>query len=73
MAELLPCPFCGGKAKAISFIDHSTVMPACKILCCDCGANSVVFVAEDHSFAYQEQAIEAWNKRTESEDKFDGD
>ena len=56
MAELLPCPFCGGSAKFISFVDACSHRPACLVRCNDCGALTKDFVAEDSTFLYKDEA-----------------
>ena len=51
MAELLPCPFCGGEAE---------IHPAyygCYVECIDCDASTRVE-------GFESDAIEAWNTRT---------
>ena len=67
MAELLPCPFCGGNAKFISFVDACSHRPACLVRCNDCGALTKDFVAEDSTFSYKDEAKNAWNTRTTKE------
>ena len=61
MAELKPCPFCGGKAH----LDREEIF-------CHCGAKmpidlySIGIVAENRFPTYQEakaEMIEAWNRR----------
>lgn len=49
--ELLPCPFCGGKAE----IDRYTIKPY--VSCTRCGCS----MPDRHQTV--EQAIEAWNTR----------
>jgi Lar family restriction alleviation protein len=54
MAELKPCPFCGGEAAVIDngcFVDVS-----CKNFHCRGWADSLMFKSK-------EEAIEAWNRR----------
>jgi Lar family restriction alleviation protein len=65
MAELKPCPFCGGEAKHISFIDLRCHKPACTITCTNCNATIDNFVSDDHTFSYKDKATEAWNRRAE--------
>ena len=53
--ELLPCPFCGGKAWIVHFTQE-----ACYVLCenIDCMAKQKVYGTKD-------EAIAAWNSRAE--------
>lgn len=54
MAELLPCPFCGGEAKV-----ENEFLGTWKVRCqkCSCEVGRYWFWTERH-------AIEAWNTRT---------
>lgn len=69
MAKLKPCPFCGGEAEYISFVDDNVQAiirkPACQIRCMNCKVIMGDFVAEDYSFSYKDKATEAWNRRAE--------
>ena len=63
MAELLPCPFCGGKAKVIfrplrigAHVSRGTYYVHCK--------NCLVSTQPRKK---QHIVVEAWNTRTESE------
>lgn len=61
MAELKPCPFCGGKAK----IRKAGKDGYC-VVCSECGARGErVVVKEWHDTKYiaQQQAKNAWNTR----------
>ena len=61
MAELKPCPFCGGEAVLIDngcFVDVS-----CKNFHCRGWADSLMFKTK-------EEAIEAWNRRADNKDLF---
>ena len=58
MAELKPCPFCGGEAKLDHLVKSSIVW--CK--CCMASTKSMEFSPE---YASDEKAIEAWNRRAE--------
>jgi Lar family restriction alleviation protein len=62
MAELKPCPFCGGKALLEEFIVRKG-FEAC-IVCADCLV-SMPTTTYDTEKEARERAIEAWNKRTE--------
>lgn len=58
--ELLPCPFCGGKARIesqVSMYDFGD----CRISCDDCMARSDIFTDEDGDRVAV--AIEHWNLR----------
>lgn len=54
MEQLKPCPFCGGEAYFYEF-------ERC-IGCLNCGVETV-------SYHTEEEAIEAWNRRIEDEQK----
>ena len=63
MAELKPCPFCGGEADFLTANNGAEVW----VICTDCGAqtakewtNLVVF-----GNGGKGRAIEAWNRRAE--------
>jgi Lar family restriction alleviation protein len=64
MAELKPCPFCGGEAEL-----HHKIEPLCidaysYVYCTKCGVTTEAFPKSfDHSS--DEKAIEAWNRRAE--------
>lgn len=62
MAELKPCPFCGGEALLEEFIVRKG-FEAC-IVCADCLV-SMPTITYDTEKEARERAIEAWNKRTE--------
>ena len=49
MAELKPCPFCGGKAEMKSYTRFW-------VACDDC-------LSETSTYSTKEEAIEAWNRR----------
>lgn len=67
MAELKPCPFCGGEAEYVSYVERDTCSisgsPACLIRCKNCKAQMGNFVSDDTTFAYKDVATEAWNRR----------
>lgn len=54
MTELKPCPFCGGKAKILKMTFGGV---SYQVICGSCSANL------DQRFAYEDEAIEAWNRR----------
>jgi Lar family restriction alleviation protein len=63
MAELKPCPFCGGEAKIVDNGEASTnkyyfVDVLCKDMSCR-GYSSCL------EYKTKQQAIEAWNRRAE--------
>ena len=55
MAELKPCPFCGGEA-SIRKIDNVWYVVGCDDCSCDVGR---------HWFYTREEVVEAWNRREE--------
>ena len=59
MAELKPCPFCGGKAMIHRQIKNGEEVGS-KVICIDCLA--MMYSAEANS---AEENIEAWNRRAE--------
>lgn len=63
MAELKPCPFCGGNA----VLTHDLTGPgASYIQCKKCGVESVKFI-RSFSGSSDDQAIEFWNRRANDE------
>lgn len=65
MAELKPCPFCGGKGRLIKrpFSEWSGKGPYdFTVYCYDCGAGV------RHSFPKEKEAVEAWNRRAGEQD-----
>ena len=63
MAELKPCPFCGGKAelkhRLIFGIEHSMIQ------CQSCGCGSAE-VQANVGFCADDRAAEAWNRRADN-------
>lgn len=57
MAELLPCPFCGGKAFVSARLPYFGETFTVAVACEDCNASSKHKIKE-------EDAIKAWNTRT---------
>ena len=53
MAELKPCPFCGGKAEISLYLGNYGVA------CCECPGAVI-----NCRYQTKEEAIKAWNRRT---------
>ena len=62
MAELKPCPFCGGKAWLNGTIMWSDLSKRFSVFCCECR------VETPRTSHTKEEAIEAWNRRAKHED-----
>lgn len=67
MADLKPCPFCGGKADTNGSIscNYGKHMITADFLCLDCGARvklKIKFVVDPIK-----EVIEAWNRRANDE------
>lgn len=64
MNELIPCPFCGGKAELeheyIFGFDYSTIK------CKKCGVKTAP-IKVSSTYSSDELAAEAWNRRTSHE------
>lgn len=58
--ELLPCPFCGGKAELVQNAGYDC--PRYIVICTGCDAQIGV---SDDPFIAPEHAIAAWNRRTQ--------
>lgn len=56
--ELLPCPFCGGKAELSSDFCGNGVY----VRCCDCGVMSAA-IRISAEYCANEKAVEKWNRR----------
>ena len=66
MAELKPCPFCGGEAKIQTSISSSIPKCATAICYCEsCGSSTQWFRDFDGDGTFMFEAIEAWNGRVE--------
>lgn len=66
MAELKPCPFCGGEAKlAIKSMGHGAA--GAYAYCTDCSSTSYAFCVRA-DWCANDEAIKAWNRRAESEE-----
>ena len=62
--ELKPCPFCGGEAKY--FRTQTLNGPMHKVRCTNFSGCQVREL-QTKSFNKKEQAIEAWNRRSDNE------
>ena len=62
MAELKPCPFCGGKAKFIYSMPYNAVK------CTKCKVFGKTIVDSYEQQDGKAEAIEAWNNRAENEE-----
>jgi len=56
VADLLPCPFCGGKAERIDIEDGDNVGGSC-VTCTTCNASGNV------EFGFKENFVSNWNRR----------
>ena len=56
MADLKPCPFCGGKAVVTAKLPYFGENETLSVMCKECNASS------KHKRT-EEEAIEAWNRR----------
>lgn len=56
VAELLPCPFCGGKAEIINIEEGENAGGSC-VCCTKCNASGNV------EFGFKENFISNWNRR----------
>lgn len=57
MAELLPCPFCGGQAKV------KTIVPMSLVVCKNCGSMGKIVADQYEEGDGIEEAVKAWNNR----------
>ena len=65
MAELKPCPFCGGNAEIISFQTFAWCDNTYVVRC----ANPACEVEHKARSWDKKEAIEAWNRRVENEQR----
>ena len=56
MSDLLPCPFCGGKAERIDIEDGDNAGGSC-VICTACNASGNV------EFGFKENFMSNWNRR----------
>lgn len=72
MAELKPCPFCGGKAEiklSSSAIAYMGSVYSCHIGCKECGLGlSENFVDMGLAGEIEEVLVEAWNRRVNDDE-----
>ena len=59
MAELKPCPFCGGRAK------FAYIMPYNGVTCTKCKAWGKTIIDSYEQQDGKAEAIKAWNRRAE--------
>lgn len=59
MSELLPCPFCGGEADIKKWTSTPFAIVVCKTKDCPCSSFGT------NCYNNEQEAIEAWNTRTE--------
>lgn len=63
MAELKPCPFCGGDGRLRTNVNAGIVFGSCWV----CGARgSVVQYTDRLTDSHIQEAIEAWNRRADT-------
>lgn len=66
MTELKPCPFCGGEAKVTAYKTYIASFTIAKKYYVCCSKNFNHSRQEDPlGFLSSEEAVEAWNRRTE--------
>lgn len=64
MAELLPCPFCGGRATTSHGV-FSASGSYFVISCKSCGCRTPNFHEWIYGQKYEQEAIKMWNTRTQ--------
>ena len=62
MAELKPCPFCGGEARPVLYHNFAGTYIRHYVRCQQC-------LATTDKYEKRDIAIEAWNRREEDENK----
>lgn len=66
MADLKPCPFCGGAAsiqRDVRYPGRSNGRKAFEVLCLN--PDCVIYRADNKYFFTKKEAVAAWNKRVE--------
>jgi Lar family restriction alleviation protein len=63
MAELKPCPFCGGEPRIVSFKHTFSRFLVYQVMCFACHTKPKYFCRG----RTEEEAIEAWNRRAGDE------
>lgn len=67
MAELKPCPFCGGEAEcSYSMATIDLDMRPVRIVCKECGATTKL-IKVSNKYCATDKAVEEWNRRTDNE------
>lgn len=61
--ELLPCPFCGGKAKLI--ICRQSFEPFVMVRCENCDTNTKKIV-QSVDYCATDEAVKLWNQRADN-------
>lgn len=65
MAELKPCPFCGGEAGSVKVVGLGVAYVECKVCGAMVGRTRKIISTRCGNLHYttREEAIEAWNRR----------
>ena len=65
--ELLPCPFCGGKAKLMEGLHRvdGDVYPLYGVCCLDADDSTYGVEHSIYGYFYEYEAVEAWNTRAQ--------
>lgn len=66
MANLKPCPFCGGEAYIKKTPDYGSEKPRLFATCCVCGVETPPIARN------RKEAIAAWNRRATDEEAQNG-
>lgn len=62
--KLLPCPFCGGKAKIFGKRRDRGYYITCTNDDCDCSLGHSIGYYLSHKYETKKDAVSAWNKRS---------